>query len=246
MTVHNDIFREKFTLALQKNGLSEFATESITEGLRSLTERMLSVNQYMNLTAITELDGIILKHYVDSLTAAKYIPTGASVIDVGCGAGFPSLPLAIARPDLNITALDSTAKRINYIKETAEMLNTPNISCIAARAEELGSDADFRERFDVSCARAVARLNVLCELCLPFVRQGGKFIAMKANFEEELDEAANAVKKLGGKQARADKFSLTPIDGDVDEPRAVIVIEKISETPKNYPRNNSQIKKKPL
>ncbi len=246
MTVHNDIFREKLTLALEKNGLSEFATENITESLRALTERMLSVNEYMNLTAITELDGVILKHYVDSLMAAKYIPEGASVIDVGCGAGFPSLPLAIARPDLKITALDSTAKRINYIKETAEMLNTPNISCIAARAEELGNNTDFRESFDVSCARAVARLNVLCELCLPFVKQGGKFIAMKANFEEELDEAANAVRKLGGKQVSADKFSLTPINGDADEPRAVIVIEKISETPKNYPRNNSQIKKKPL
>lgn len=246
MTVHNDIFTGKLTLALQKNGLSEFASDNIIESLRALTERMLSVNEYMNLTAITELDGVILKHYVDSLMAAKYIPEGASVIDVGCGAGFPSLPLAIARPDLKITALDSTAKRINYIKETAAMLNIPNISCIAARAEELGNDADFRESFDVSCARAVARLNVLCELCLPFVKRGGKFIAMKANFEEELDEAANAVRKLGGKQVSADKFSLTPINGDADEPRAVIVIEKISETPKNYPRNNSQIKKKPL
>ncbi len=246
MTIDKLEFASKFTGTLEKNGLHQFTSPIIWKRFYLLTERMLTVNEYMNLTAITELDDVILKHYVDSLAAAKYIPQGASVIDVGCGAGFPSLPLAIARPDLHVTALDSTAKRINYIRETAEMLGIFNISCVTARAEEAAHISDMREKFDISCARAVARLNVLCELCIPFVKRGGKFLAMKANFAEELDEAAFAIRRLGGKLTSTDSFTLVSCDGVTEDPRCIITIEKISETPENYPRNNSQIKKKPL
>ncbi len=246
MTVDKAIFTEKFICAMNLNALSEFAAEALAERFHALTERMLTVNEHMNLTAITDMDGVILKHYVDSLTASKYIPQNASVIDVGCGAGFPSLPLAIARPDLHITALDSTAKRINYIKETAEMLDITGISAVAARAEELAHSAEFRGQFDIACARAVARLNVLCELCMPYVKKGGSFVAMKANSAEEVTEAKSAVKKLGGKIISDDSFTLVSHCGNGDDPRSVIVIEKISETPEIYPRNNSQIKKKPL
>ncbi|MBQ8551948.1 MAG: 16S rRNA (guanine(527)-N(7))-methyltransferase RsmG [Clostridia bacterium] len=246
MTIDKAEFSDKFAAALNINGLSEFSAAELTDKFHSLTERMLTVNEYMNLTAITELDGVILKHYVDSLAAAKYMPVGASVIDVGCGAGFPSLPLAIARPDLHVTALDSTAKRIGYIRETAEMLDIANITCIAARAEEAANDPTMREQYDISCARAVARLNVLCELCIPYVKPNGKFIAMKANSAEELDEAATAIKKLGGKLTSADSFSIISEINGAEDPRCIITIEKISETPKIYPRNNSQIKKKPL
>lgn len=239
-------FSEAFRRILSQNQLGDFAAEETAESFFRLTERMLEVNAHMNLTAITDMDEIILKHYADSLTAAKYLKPGASIIDIGCGAGFPSLPLAIARPDLQITALDSTAKRINYIRETAEMLELPNITCIAARAEELAVDPAYREQFDISCARAVARLNVLCELCIPYVKPGGKFIAMKANAAEEVEEAAAAIPKLGGKLNTADTFQL--ISGDTSDAgmRCIVVIEKISPTPKNYPRNHSQIKKKPL
>lgn len=237
------IFCEKFKSALTKNGLGDFASDILADKFHALTEHMLEVNEYMNLTAICDLDGVITKHYVDSLTVSKYIPEGASVIDVGCGAGFPSLPLAIARPDIRVTALDSTAKRINYIHETAEMLGLANISCIAARAEELAGSPEHRECYDISCARAVARLNVLCELCLPYVKVGGKFVAMKANAVTELTEASSAISRLGGKLACADSFELI---SDTAEPRCIITVEKISATPKNYPRNNSQIKKKPL
>ncbi len=238
------IFTAKLSTSLSTNGLSAFCTDNITDKLYRLTERMLEVNEYMNLTAITDIDGIIMKHYVDSLAAASYLPQGAKVIDIGCGAGFPSLPLAIARPDIRITALDSTAKRINYIRETAEMLEISNITCVAARAEEYVGENGQREGYDIACARAVARLNVLCELCLPYVKIGGKFIAMKANAQEELAESSNAIKKLGGKLVASDTFSL--ISDTAEEPRCIITIEKISETPKIYPRNNSQIKKKPL
>lgn len=242
--INKSEFSEKLASALTKNSLGEFALQSIIDKLYALAERMLSVNEYMNLTAITDIDGVILKHYVDSLTVAKYIPEGASVIDVGCGAGFPSLPLAIARSDLRITALDSTAKRINYINESADLLDLPSITAIAARAEDLANTAEYREKYDISCARAVARLNVLCELCLPFVKVGGSFIAMKANADEELAEAENAVKKLGGEIALTNCFDL--LGESLADPRCIICVKKTSPTPKNYPRNNSQIKKKPL
>ena len=238
------IFEEKLTTSLSKNGLEAFCGNNIIDKLYHLTERMLEVNSYMNLTAITDIDGIIMKHYVDSLTVSKYIPEGASVIDIGCGAGYPTLPLAIARPDLSITALDSTAKRITYIRESAQLLGLSDITCVAARAEEYVNNENRREMYDIACARAVARMNVLCELCLPYVKIGGKFIAMKANAAEETTQAANAIKKLGGKLISTDNFSLVSDNGD--DPRCIVTVEKISETPKNYPRNNSQIKKKPL
>ena len=239
-------FIAAYSAIMEKNRLTDFAGEALAERLFALTERMLEVNAHMNLTAITDMEGIILKHYADSLTIAPYIPDNASVIDVGCGAGFPSLPLAIARPDLRITAFDSTAKRIHYISETAEMLGIRNITAITARAEELALDPEYRERFDISCARAVARLNVLSELCIPLVKPGGAFIAMKANAAEELTEAENALRKLGGKLRCADCFSLISDSAADENPRCMVVIEKISPTPKNYPRNYSQIKKKPL
>ena len=248
-------FTEKLHKALCDNSLSAFAIESVTEKLYLLTERMLAVNEYMNLTAICELDGIIMKHYVDSLTAAAYMPEGASVIDIGCGAGFPSLPLAIARPDLHITALDSTAKRINYIRETAQMLAIDNIDCITARAEELAHDSMYRERFDISCARAVARLNVLCELCLPFVKQGGYFLAMKgAKAMEEAQEAQKGIAALGAriKEIRKMDFDLPDfahLDAVRDfcsAERYIIIIEKTKKTPPQYPRAYAAITKKPL
>lgn len=239
-------FSEKLASALTKNGLEGFISDEAFAKLFQLTERMLEVNEYMNLTAICDLDGIVTKHYADSLTVSKYIPEGASVIDVGCGAGFPTLPLAIARPDIKITALDSTAKRIKYIEETANLLGITNVVSVAARAEELAYAEGFREGYDVACARAVARLNVLTELCMGYVKVGGKFIAMKANAEEEVNEAGEAIRKMGGKLTLADRFPLVSHVDDSSEPRCIVCVEKTEKTPKNYPRNNSQIKKKPL
>lgn len=239
-------FREKYRTILEANSLSEFATVELADKFYRLTVHMLAINEHMNLTAITELDSIILKHYADSLTASEYIPAGATLIDVGCGAGFPSLPLALARPDIKITAIDSTAKRINYISETAEIFGLTNISAFTARAEDLSKKPGFRESFDISCARAVARLNVLCELCLPFVKLGGSFIAMKANTDSELFEAGDAIVKLGGKLISANRFNIGCSESSEPNPRTIIKIQKNSPTPKIYPRNNSQIAKKPL
>jgi 16S rRNA (guanine(527)-N(7))-methyltransferase RsmG len=239
-------FKEKFHTILAINFLEKFDTNELAEKFFRLTIHLLEVNEHMNLTAITDPDGVILKHYVDSLTASAYIPEGVKFIDVGCGAGFPSLPLAIARPDITITALDSTAKRINFISETAEILKLSNISAISARAEDLAKSPQYRERFDISCARAVARLNVLCELCLPYVKKGGCFLAMKANADDELSEAGNAIYKLGGRIISVNRSIISSGDIGESNPRTIIKIQKISSTPNIYPRNNSQISKKPL
>ena len=221
-------------------------TDAQAEKLYELTERMLLVNKSMNLTAITEERAVILRHYVDSLMISKEIPEGASVIDVGCGAGFPSLPLAIFRPDLRITALDGTAKRIRYVEETATLLGVSNVTAIAGRAEELGVNPTYREQFDVATARAVANLRVLCELCLPFVKVGGSMISMKSQqAKEELSDAGNCIAQCGGKTVAFLEHSLIDFDGNCEE-RNLIVIEKKSKTPKNYPRHFSKISKKPL
>lgn len=239
------MFKNRYKEILAENSLEELATEELAERFEALTARMLEVNAHMNLTAITDEDGVILKHYVDSLKISALIPNGARVIDVGCGAGFPSLPLAIARPDLKITALDSTAKRINYISETAEILELSNISAIAGRAEELSHDSELRESFDISCARAVARLAALSELCLPYVKPGGKFIALKGHSQDEASEAVSGVKKLGGRISDSLSYNISLPEGEAN-PRSIVIIEKISHTVENYPRSWAQILKKPL
>ena len=228
------------------NPLVAMPTDEMLEHMFSLTEIMLSVNSYMNLTAITDLEGVILKHYVDSLTVSEYIPQNSTVIDVGCGAGFPSLPLAIARPDLKICAIDSTAKRIRYVNETSEKLGLANVVAMAARAEELASKPDYRENYDVAVARAVADLPVLTELCMPFVKVGGKFVSMKAaKGSEELENSRNAIKTCGGGASEVVHIDITA-NGNDFENRRIIISSKTNHTPKEYPRNFGRIQKKPL
>lgn len=238
-------FKEKLALSLSENKVSLEVTDDKAQKLFDLTKIMLEVNKVMNLTAITDEDAIIVKHYVDSLMVSSYIPQGVSVIDVGCGAGFPCLPLAIFREDLAITALDSTAKRIRYIDDTAKKLEITNINPIAARAEELGAKSDYREQYDIATARAVAALPVLSELCLPFVKKGGEFISMKASQgSQEAIDAQSAIRLCGGSIISVDKFSL--VSSSSSEERTIISISKTSLTPSKYPRHYSQITKKPL
>lgn len=226
-------------------GLPEVSEEQ-AQKLYLLTERMLEVNKSMNLTAIKDYEAVILRHYADSLMISPYIAEGASVIDVGCGAGFPTLPLAIFRPDLSILALDSTSKRIEYVRQTAAYLGLDNVSAIAARAEELAADKNYREKFDYATARAVAALPVLAELCLGFVRVGGKFVAMKGQKgESEVIDAANAIAKCGGTVTNTDVKPLISRSGE-QEARVITEIAKISPTPREFPRHFSKISKKPL
>ncbi len=238
-------FKEKCNRIFKINNLP-LPTDEQSEKLFSLTERMLQVNKSINLTAITDIDGVILRHYADSLTVSEHIPTGSHIIDIGCGAGFPTLPLAIFRPDLQILALDSTAKRIDYVQKTAELLELDGVSSVAARAEELAQQPEYRESFDLATARAVASLPVLSELCLPFVRVGGSFVAMKASKgEQELAAAQNAIALCGGKLEKTLNIELSN-GTEQAEPRSIIKILKASSTPQKYPRHYSQISKKPL
>lgn len=238
-------FKKELLKIFEKNSLSDFVTDDRVQKLYDLTHIMLEVNKSMNLTAITDEKAIILKHYADSLTVSKYIPKNARVIDVGCGAGFPCLPLAIFRADLTITALDATAKRIKYVQETADKLGLDNVLAIAARAEDFAKLSDYRESYDVATARAVASLPVLSELCLPFIKKGGVFVAMKASQgETEASEAANAIKLCGGSLISVDRFSLVS-DTDSDT-RVIVSVSKVSQTPSKYPRHYSQIVKKHL
>ena len=230
-----------------ENGLAEFATEENAAAFFELTELMLRRNAVMNLTAITEPRQIILKHYADSLTAAKYIPQGAKLCDVGCGAGFPSLPLAICRRDLAVTAIDSTEKRIDYVRATAKQLGLTNLGALCARAED-AAHTNLRENFDEVTARAVAPANILCEYCLPLCRTGGLFLLMKAkNGREELEKAGNALAVLHAAVTFSAAFQLTDTkSGEEEQSRFVAGIEKQAPTEKIYPRNNAQIKKNPL
>ena len=213
------------------------------EKFYTYSKLLVEWNEKINLTAITDPEGIALKHFYDSLYPFTLtdIDQGASVIDVGTGAGFPSCPLKIIRNDLNLTLLDSLNKRIGFLREISDKLKL-NADCVHGRAEELGKTVEYREKYDIACARAVANLSELCEYCLPFVRINGKFIALKGSSgREELNDAKNAMKILGGELELLKKYTLPNGDG-----RTLIVIKKIAPTPEKYPRNKGQMKKKPL
>ena len=240
-------FYEVFSEIAMLNGLS-MPSDFISESFRNLAELLSAANKIHNLTAIKEEEDVIVKHFVDSLLASECIPKGVKLIDVGCGAGFPSLPLAIYRPDLSILGVDSTSKKINYVNETAKSLGLSNISAISARAEELSHKEEYRETFDVATARAVASLPVLSELCLPFLKVGGLFVAMKAqSADEEIKLSRNAITKCGGELIDVVNKQLRHRRDDVPpENRNLIIIRKVKETPEIYPRIYSKITKKPL
>ncbi len=243
MTISRNEFITLCEICFKNNSLGHFCEEKTLDLLYRMTDYMLAVNAEMNLTAITEPNDVVLKHLADSLSAARFIPVGAKLLDVGCGGGFPSLPLAIARPDLSITALDSTAKKTRYVAMAAELLGLSNLQTLTGRAEELALEPEHRESFDVSIARAVASLPVLTELCLPFVRVGGKMIAMKARLDES--EQTGAPQVLGASGFEKQEFSLNGGLAGV-ETRLILIAEKQKVTPAAYPRAYAQIKKKPL
>ena len=204
---------------------------------------LLEWNEKINLTAITNEEEIILKHFVDSLTINKYIEEGKSIIDVGTGAGFPGIPIKILREDLKVTLLDSLNKRINFLNEVIEKLDLKNIECIHGRAEEFGKNKKYREKYDFATSRAVANMSTLSEYLIPFVKVGGKVLAMKGDkAEEELEEAKKAIKLLGGKVENIDNFYLP----DSDIKRSIIIIKKIEKTERKFPRKPGMPAKEPI
>ena len=201
---------------------------------------LVEYNEKVNLTAITKPEDILIKHFIDSALLFKYVdfPTNSSLIDVGTGAGFPSIPMKIMRDDLKITLLDSLSKRVVFLEQLCELLEI-EAECIHGRAEDIAKLPEYREKFDFSTARAVADLAVLSEYCIPFVRVGGGFLSMKGP-NEEISAAENSVELLGGKISDVYEYSLR------SDLRKIIEIKKISQTPTKFPRNSSQIKRKSL
>ena len=230
----------KETLLLGLNRLEISLPEERVDTVVRFGAAVLEKNKVMNLTAITEPEAAAELHLVDSLSLLKVLPLGGkSLLDVGTGAGFPGVPLKIAEPSLRLTLLDSLQKRMRWLEEEALPALGLEARFLAGRAEDFAHE--HRERFDLVSSRAVARLNLLCELCLPFVHRGGYFLAMKgALAKEELHEAANAIRLLGGSYERTEEFE---IGGAV---HSVIVIHKTGKTPEQYPRSWARMKQKPL
>ena len=236
----------QFPLSLLSDGAKALGIELSSGQMDQFCEYarlLVEWNQRMNLTAITDPEGIAVRHFVDSLTLLRAAPPPpkAKLLDVGAGAGFPSIPACIARPDLKPTLLDSLNKRLIFLHTLTEALAIP-AELVHQRAEDAGRMPEYREGFDLVCARAVARLSALCEYCLPFVRVGGCFAALKGpDGPQELNEAGRAIDLLGGGQAQLHPFTLP--DGSE---RVVITIKKLRPTPTKYPRKGTKIVKLPL
>jgi 16S rRNA (guanine527-N7)-methyltransferase len=208
-------------------------------------ELLVEWNEKMNLTGITEKPQVYEKHFYDSITPAFYYDFSRveSVIDVGSGAGFPGIPLKICFPSLKLTILDSLNKRLLFLQEVTKQLGLQNVSFVHSRAEDAGRDKKYREQFDLATARAVARMNVLSEFCLPFVKPGGAFLVMKgANIEEELNEGKKAIKTLGGKTEKVETLFLPEERAE----RNIVIIRKQQKTPATYPRKAGTPAKKPI
>lgn len=206
---------------------------------------LMEWNEKMNLTAITDPREVAVKHMIDSLSVLdeEHFPENASIIDVGTGAGFPGIPLKIYRPDLRLTLLDSLNKRISFLQAVVDTLQLDQTLCVHGRAEEAARNREHREKYDVSVSRAVAKLSVLSEYCLPFVKKGGFFLALKGmKYQEEMKEAEKAVKILGGGEMASRPVHLPGLE----DKRAIISIRKILQTPKAYPRKAGTPERNPI
>ena len=203
---------------------------------------ILDWNEKINLTAIKDENEFIVKHFIDSLTVSKYIEEKIHVIDIGTGAGFPGIPLKIANPTINITLIDSINKKLNVIREINQTINLNNINIIHTRAEDLANKEEYREKFDIATTRAVSNLTTILEYMLPFVKIGGKAICMKGpGYKEELEQAKKAIEILGGRVKQVESLM---VSGELE--RNIVIIEKIKNTPKKYPRGQGKPLKEPI
>ncbi|OUO39603.1 16S rRNA (guanine(527)-N(7))-methyltransferase RsmG [Megamonas hypermegale] len=236
-------FVDELKVAATEYGLN--LTEDQISAFNKYYELLYEWNKKINLTAITEPKDVAIKHMVDSLSCFKadLFKENTSLIDVGTGAGFPGLPLKIFYPSLKLTLLDSLNKRVKFLQLVVDELGLKDVEVIHARSEEAARNKKYREKFDLATARAVARLPIICEYCLPFVKDGGTFIALKGRqYEEEATQAQKAIKVLGGEIADIMPVKLP----EIDDKRAVIYIKKIKSTPKTYPRKAGTPERNPI
>ena len=217
-------------------------TDHMIEQFMKYKSLLKEWNEKINLTAITEDREIIIKHFIDSLTIAKYIPENAYMIDVGTGAGFPGIPVKIFRKDVKVVLLDSLNKRLNFLNEVIKELELEEIETVHGRAEDAGNNLKYREKFDVATARAVANISTLSELCTPFVKVGGTFICMKANADEEIKNAQKALEILKMEEEQKEQFKIEEIDSE----RTIIIYRKKNNTPKQYHRKAGTPAKQPI
>lgn len=232
---------EKFHKGLEDLGIT--LSENQIQQFLSYYEMLIEKNKVMNLTAITEFDEVIEKHFLDSISLCKVMDLNQQIkiLDMGTGAGFPGIPLKIAFPEIEIVLADSLNKRILFLDEVIEALKLEKITTIHARAEELGRNKVYREQFDLCVSRAVANLSSLSEYCLPFVKVNGKFISYKSGeIEEEVNNAKHSISVLGGKVFDVHKFDL------YEQKRSFVMINKVKQTPKAYPRKAGTPTKMPL
>lgn len=205
-------------------------------------QMLTECNKIHNLTSVCDEKGMLYKHFLDSLAGESCFAEGARVAEIGSGGGFPSVPLMIYRRDLKFTLIESTGKKCAFLKGVVDNLGLNCEQVLNIRAEDGAQRKDLREKFDFACARAVARLNILCEYCLPYVKVGGAFVAYKGDVNEELKEAGNAIKLLGGEVGGVITYSLPEGCGE----RSLVTINKIKETPLQYPRGRGRERKNPL
>lgn len=235
-------------MELLREGLKNYSIDcdnAMLERFETYRKILVDFNQHMNLTGITEQRQVYIKHFLDSVAIFKYgyLCGNLSVIDVGTGAGFPGLPFKIANPDIELTLLDSLNKRINFLKEVGRGIGFDDIDYVHGRAEDIGQDSSYREKFDIATARAVANLPVLLELCVPFVKVGGFFICLKGpNAVNELEEAQNAINVLGVKLVEHIEVKLP----DEELKHTILVFKKLEKTPIKYPRKPGKLSKNPL
>lgn len=214
-------------------------TDEQNQQFNKYYDLLIKYNSMFNITAITEKEEVIVKHFIDSALGYKKV-LGENLIDIGSGGGFPALPLKILNSNLKVTLVEATGKKCNFLTAVVKELNLKNVTVINGRAEELAIKEEYREKFDICTARAVARLNILCEYCMPLVKKGGIFLSYKGEGFEEEKECKNAVNILGGRVKEIYSYQLEGAK------RTLITIEKVDNTDKKYPRSNGKIRKNPL
>lgn len=236
---------EEFILELSKHNFE--LSDKQKQQFKLYFKYLIEVNEHVNLTRITEENEVYLKHFFDSVTPlftfGEVFKDSATLCDVGAGAGFPSIPLKILNPTLKVTIVDSLAKRLTFLKNLIEKLGLTDVELVHGRAEDVGQNKLYREKFDLVTARAVARMSVLSEYCLPLVKKGGYFIALKGpKAEDELDDGQKALEVLGGKLVKEEELTLP----HSKEERTLILVKKIKQTPKKYPRQAGTPRRKPI